>query len=179
MLQTACETVDDPSGHPPAAPQLARVSYQDMLRQQSYGTAPTHDPQPDGTAPAVNSTYSAGSSEVRPDVNIAESSISGQNSLLPCTFQMASATPGRRAYASTNAKLILLCFGGYNAGMSEASVPGHREDAHGVLGPGRSQHSSRAQVTPGGLRLYDAQGSCSIVPLEELRQVMQKLRFSR
>ena len=63
--------------------------------------------------------------------------------------------------------------------MSEASVSGHSEDACGVLSPGRSRHGSRAQVIPGGLRLYDAQGSCSIVPLEELRQMMQKLRFSR
>ena len=36
-----------------------------------------------------------------------------------------------------------------------------------------------AQITPGGLRLYDAEGTCSIVPLEELRRVMQRLSFSR
>ena len=77
------------------------------------------------------------------------------------------------------AKLILLHCAGCNAGMSEASVSGHSEDPCGSPSPGRSQHSSRAQVTPGGLRLYDAQGSCSVVPLEELRQMMQKLRFSR
>ena len=63
--------------------------------------------------------------------------------------------------------------------MSEAAVGGQSQDACDVLSPGRSQHGSRAQVTPGGLRLYDAEGSCSIVPLEELRQMMQKLRFSR
>ena len=82
VLQTAPEVVHDPSGHPPAAPQLARVSYQDMLRQQSYGTAPSPVPQPDGTAPAVEPTYSAGTGSllVRPDASTAERSNSGQNS---------------------------------------------------------------------------------------------------
>ena len=78
-----------------------------------------------------------------------------------------------------SAKGMLHYCAGSNAGMSEASVSEHSEDAPGVLSPGRSQHGSKAQVIPGGLRLYDAQGSCSIVPLEELRQMMQKLRFSR
>ena len=91
MLQTAPEVVHDPSGHPPAAHQLARVSYQDMLRQQSYGTAPIPVPQPDGIAPAVEPTYSAGSLEVKPDANTAESCNSGWTTrsvshLLPCTF---------------------------------------------------------------------------------------------
>ena len=58
-------------------------------------------------------------------------------------------------------------------------MKGHSEVAGGAGSPGRSQHGSRALVTPVGLRLYDAQGSCSIVPLEELRQMMQKLSFSR
>lgn len=83
--------------------------------------------------------------------------------------------------------LCLVCAGA-PTGMSEASVGGRSEGAsvQGVSkgagrpgSPGRSQHGSRALVTPVGLRLYDAQGSCSIVPLEELRQMMQKLRFSR
>ena len=60
-----------------------------------------------------------------------------------------------------------------------ASVSGRGEGAACSGSPGRSQHGSRALVTPVGLRLYDAQGSCSIVPLEELRQMMQKLSFSR
>ena len=38
---------------------------------------------------------------------------------------------------------------------------------------------SMAQITPGGLRLYDAEGSCSMVPLDELKQIMGKLSFSR
>lgn len=65
---------------------------------------------------------------------------------------------------------------GIEPGVAEAALGGGTE---GAGSPGRSQHGSRALVTPVGLRLYDAQGSCSIVPLEELRQMMQKLRFSR
>ncbi|KAL3146741.1 hypothetical protein ABBQ38_014726 [Trebouxia sp. C0009 RCD-2024] len=120
----------DPSGHAPAAP---RVTYQAMLRQQSYGIPSAlplaAEPIEDGTS----------SPTVRPDNNTTESS-------------------------------------GIEPGVAEAALGGGTE---GAGSPGRSQHGSRALVTPVGLRLYDAQGSCSIVPLEELRQMMQKLRFSR
>ncbi len=52
---------------------------------------------------------------------------------------------------------------------------GQSQDSSGPT-PG---HSSMAEITPVGLRLYDAEGTCSIVPLEELRQMMQRLTFSR
>ncbi|KAL3134982.1 hypothetical protein ABBQ32_007937 [Trebouxia sp. C0010 RCD-2024] len=120
----------DPSGHTPAAP---RVTYQAMLRQQSYGIPSA---LPLATEPVEDG---ASSPTVRPDVNTTESS-------------------------------------GIEPGVAEPSMSGGTE---GAGSPGRSQHGSRALVTPVGLRLYDAQGSCSIVPLEELRQMMQKLRFSR
>ena len=64
-----------------------------------------------------------------------------------------------------------------DAGSQDTVGEAARSEDAGVAG--RSEHSSMAQVTPGGLRLYDAQGSWSIVPLQELRHMMQKLSFSR
>lgn len=54
------------------------------------------------------------------------------------------------------------------AGASELSQDMHLAAGH-----------SMAQITPGGLRLYDAEGSCSMVPLDELKQIMGKLSFFR
>ena len=46
-----------------------------------------------------------------------------------------------------------------------------------------SQHEDQphgmAQITATGLRLTDAEGTSSLVPLDELREVMMKLTFSR
>ncbi len=58
--------------------------------------------------------------------------------------------------------------------MSGSEAGAHSQDLS-PLTPGHSM----AQITPGGLRLYDAKGSCSMVPLEELKQIMSKLSFSR
>ena len=74
---------------------------------------------------------------------------------------------------------VLVCVhAGSYAKLSDPAVSGHSQGTS-EASPGKSHHSRMAQVTPVGLRLYDAQGSCSIVPLEELRQMMQKLSFSR
>ena len=65
------------------------------------------------------------------------------------------------------------------AGNADMYTSGLEADAHSQdLSPPTPGHSM-AQITPGGLRLYDAEGSCSMVPLEELKQIMSKLSFSR
>lgn len=57
--------------------------------------------------------------------------------------------------------------------MTTAEASELSQDMHLAAG------HSMAQITPGGLRLYDAEGSCSMVPLDELKQIMGKLSFSR
>ena len=69
------------------------------------------------------------------------------------------------------AQLLPHCAGHQEMTTAEASELS--QDMHLAAG------HSMAQITPGGLRLYDAEGSCSMVPLDELKQIMGKLSFSR
>ena len=66
------------------------------------------------------------------------------------------------------------CAGNADMYSSGSEAGAHSQD----LSPLTLGHSM-AQITPGGLRLYDAKGTCSMVPLEELKQIMSKLSFSR
>jgi len=75
---------------------------------------------------------------------------------------------------NTGTGLWLGCAGNVNAYMSGSEAGAHSPDLSPLI-PGHSM----AQITPGGLRLYDAKGTCSMVPLEELKQIMSKLSFSR
>ena len=77
------------------------------------------------------------------------------------------------AVDNTEADLRLGCAGNVDTYMS-GSEGAHSQDLS-PLTPGHSM----AQITPGGLRLYDAKGTCSMVPLEDLKQIMSKLSFSR
>ena len=123
VLQTASEEAHDPSGPPPAPPQLARVSHQDMLRQQSCGTALIPAP-PGGSASAMEPTYSAASSEVRPDVNTAERINSGQNPqcashLLrpPIRICCCPVVYGFRSWL-----MLLICFSGSQLGSHNTNL---------------------------------------------------------
>lgn len=58
------------------------------------------------------------------------------------------------------------------------------EDAYQQVAPDSRQHDDDephavAEITPTGLRLTDAEGTSSLVPLDELRSVMRKLAFSK
>ncbi len=78
------------------------------------------------------------------------------------------------AVDNTKVNLWPGCAGNVDTYMSGSEAGAHSQDLS-PLTPGHSM----AQITPGGLRLYDAKGACSMVPLEELKQIMGKLSFSR
>lgn len=80
----------------------------------------------------------------------------------------------KAAARNTGADLWLGCADNVDTYMSGSETGAHSQD----LSPQTPGHSM-AQITPGGLRLYDARGTCIMVPLEELKQIMSKLSFSR
>ncbi|DBA73193.1 TPA: hypothetical protein ACH3X1_011269 [Trebouxia sp. C0004] len=153
----------DPSTHlpsphstPPLSHQRSHVSFQDMLRQQLGQQVGNQDSSMQ-QAPAVQNARGS------------------YQEILKQQLHGAAAMPGPTAIVDDSLEPRLQQSYG-NAGMylSGSKAGAHSEDLS-PLTPGHSM----AQITPGGLRLYDAEGSCSMVPLEELKQIMSKLSFSR
>ncbi|KAL0045777.1 hypothetical protein WJX82_004129 [Trebouxia sp. C0006] len=157
----------DPSTHlpsphctPPHSHRRAHVSFQDMLRQQLGQQVGKQDSSMQ-QAPAVQNARGSYQEMLKQQLHGA--------AVVPNTANVGDSLEPRLQQSNGVAS---------NAGNVDTYMSGS-EGAHSQdLSPLTPGHSM-AQITPGGLRLYDAKGTCSMVPLEELKQIMSKLSFSR